>query len=127
MNSKTPPKEKEDITIINKIEQRMNSVEKTTFNFEKKITELNKDITKQKKETRTQTENIKKELENITTNVNKLHKLVFSWGKILRYRVTKRDFENISKTLNEKPIEDFITKKELERTYNKYSNQQINK
>ncbi len=121
----TTPKEnpQEESLIISRTEKRMDVVDEVETSFDTDLKSLSKDISELKSKMKNELSVIKGELAEIQSTVDSLHKAVFSVGKILRYRLTRRDFEKVEELVDNKPIEEFITRDELERSFQRYADE----
>ena len=111
----------DDVRILNKINKRLDTIEETN----KKLVDSQKD---QKRRLTNQINNQKEEIQQfqddckeIDNNIKFLTKNIFDIGKHLKDKISKDEMEYLESEIDKWPLEQFITHKELNKTYSHYS------
>jgi len=112
----------EDTQILNTINKRLKIIEKTNRKISKKQTNQREKAINQKINQQKDINEFREECENLTKDLKQIKKTIFEIGKQLRDKTTNKEFEQLKKTTDEWPLEKYITKKELNKTYEHYKN-----
>lgn len=106
---------------INKqIEHRMGLLLKTHNELEAEDQKQTMDIQRINREAKKELNEIKKEIGEYKELVDKIYNIVFQIGHQLRQKVPKQQLENLQKKVDEWNVDQFITRKELEKTFRKH-------
>jgi len=112
---------KTDTKIIDRFEHRMQLTDESNDKFELKINKNESELKDKQKEIKEQIKKLHSELDEIQDNSRNLKKHVYSIGSILKDRLTKRDFDKLKEIIDAWPLEEYLTRNELERAFAKYA------
>ena len=107
--------------IIKSIEHRMGLIEQTHKELRDQDRDSVWDTDKLNTKISSELNLFKIETKSILKECEDIKKAVFHLGGTLREKVSKHDLDLFQTTINEWPLEDFLTHKELYPAFNKYS------
>lgn len=107
--------------ILFEFEKRMSRTDEFNDEFELSINKDESELKNKQKNIKLQIKKLNEELNEIQKNSKNLKKHVYSLGNILKDRLTKRDFDKLKEIVDAWPLEEYITRDELERAFSKYA------
>ncbi|MBN1175633.1 hypothetical protein JXA48_03240 [Candidatus Woesearchaeota archaeon] len=110
----------EDVQILNKISKRLDIIEETNIKLKETQEEQLRTLESQRKRQGEEIEQFQKECKEIEEGFRSITKSIFEIGRQLKDKVSKDELEFLKNETDKWPLENFITKKELEKTYNYY-------
>lgn len=110
----------EDVRILSKISKRLDIIEETNIQLkdtqEDQLRRLNNQRELQKEEVK----KFQSECKEIEEGFKQITKSIFEIGKQLKEKVSKDELEFLKEEVDKWPLENYITQKELKKTYNHY-------
>lgn len=107
--------------VFEQLLHRLDLLEKTHADVDFKHTEQQDYIKAIKQSLKTEKETIRNELTSMKEECNNLHNALFKLGAALKEKTLQRDVDTFKEQLDNWQLEDFISKKELEPSFNRYS------
>lgn len=109
--------------ILSSIEHRMVLLESSHADLDDDVQKIRWDTDGLDKKISTELMLLKNETRSILEECEHIRKVVFKLGSSLRERVTKGEVEEFEKKVQEWPVHEYITKKELVPTFERYAKQ----
>ena len=113
-----------DDDIFKTMTHRFNLLEKLDADLVSRRRRGEDDIRQQDEAISMSIEQLNKDLLETKKLAETLNQTIHHLGRLLKNKVPKRDVEELSKNIDSWKLEEFITKKELEKMFNHYSQEQ---
>lgn len=111
-----------DISNIEKsLVHRLDLVESAGKELKEKYTGIDENINKNKVKFNEEIKLIREEVNEISCDVDRLIKVIFNDGKILKDKASKKEFEFLQELVDNWKLEEFIHRNELESSFKHYS------
>ena len=123
-NSKEEPR-LEDMKILDKLNKRLDIIENNNAKLRKTQEEQTRKVENQRKIQKEEVMEFQKQCQEIEEHFKELKKIVFTIGHKLKDKVTKDEMEAMKKRIESWPLEEYINRNELEKTYNNHKYNEV--
>lgn len=107
--------------ILKSVIHRMGLLEQTHANLKGNLDNIDDDTDILDRKISTELMLLKKETSQILADCDEIRKNVFTLGSHLRSKVSKREINEFEQIIQDWPVQDYITQKELKPTFSRYS------
>lgn len=104
---------------IPRVSKRINQLEEISTELEKRVGDEKHQINISNENINNIISDVRDEIKSMTEEIDKLLKSVFQIGHQLKFKLPKQEMERLEATLNEWPLEEFVTREELMRKIEK--------
>lgn len=111
----------ENNVVESRLNHRFDLIEDIDRELEEKYNLVDADIEKHQNSFKIEIKELKEEVENLSEQVDKLVRVIYNVGHVLKGKLNKKEFEDFKELVESLKLEEVMHRSELENSFAKYS------